>query len=115
MLRSLKIYTDFNGAELEKNPNLYAVCTYELLRNNKRLSERVRIESFYTDQMLRLPSREVKPFYRFTMSHIIEDKDRNKQSEFHYAGYGYDVISILHILGDTPANREFLHQIGFHE
>lgn len=121
MLKNLKIYTEFNSAELEKSPNLYAVCEYKFHRNMGRMIESVRIEAFYTDRESRLGNGQMKPEYLFRMSHSLVHRhptDRlgaSPKAEFHYTGSGYDVISTLHIIGDTPAHREFLNQIGFHE
>jgi hypothetical protein len=119
MLKNFKIYTDFNGAELEKSPNLYAVCEYKFHRNRDRMIESVRIEAHYTERESRLGNGQMKPEYQLFMTHTLVHKhptDREGQkAEFHYAGGGYDVISILHVIGDTPAHREFLNQIGFHE
>jgi hypothetical protein len=37
MLKNLKIFTDFTGAELEQDPDLYAICTYHFERDIARL------------------------------------------------------------------------------
>jgi len=120
MLKNLKIYTDFTDAELEKNPNLYAVCEYKFHRDANRMIENARIEVFYTDREAQLPYGRKKPEYRLIMTHSLVHKTeqahwKGVRAEFIYKGAGYDVISILHVIGDTPAHREFLNQIGFHE
>lgn len=118
MLKNFKIHTDFNGAELEKNPDLYALCTYEFRRDVGNLIENVRIEVKYTNGDISL--RKVTPTkteYLVTMFHTITYKRHmnDKKVEFVYNRVAFDVISILNVIGDTPFHREFLNQIGFHE
>ncbi|MCP1496194.1 hypothetical protein J2Y86_000901 [Pseudomonas migulae] len=118
MLKNLKIYTDFNGAELEKNPDLYAVCTYAFTRDIGELIEKVRIEIKYTNGDI--SQRVVKPTkteYLVTMFHTITQKRHmnDRTVEFVYNRVAVDLMSILDVIGDTPFHREFLNQVGFHE
>lgn len=119
MLKNLKIFTDFTGAELEKNPDLYAICTYHFERDIGRSLEKVKIVVRYTDREGALnKGSPIKPYYDFEMTQtLIQDvRDPNStKAEFLYKRHAFDVFSILNIIGDTPVHREFLTQIGFHE
>lgn len=112
MIKSLRIYTDFN------DDKIYAYCTYSLHRNRGKHIEYFKIELHYTDRVTGQDEYTPgQPVYNLTLSQKIvpDQSNRYKEATFEYNSHGYDQHTILDFIGDCPEHRDFLKQVGIHD
>lgn len=117
MIHKFEIFTD-----LDDNAT-YAYCTYELFRNRGRHREQFRIDLLFTDELS--SDRDTKsgmPIYEVRMKQRITSVDipngaflHSPSAVFEFQYRGYDLNSILKVIGDTSEHREFLAQVGIHD
>lgn len=115
MIKNLNIYTDLN------DDKTYAYCTYDLIRCHKKHIENFRIDLFYTERETdRTFPKAGQPIYdvefkQTILSDFIQLRHRSEPIVFHRESYGYDMLSILEVVGDTREHRDFLSQVGFND
>lgn len=117
MIHKFEIFTDINDNKT------YAYCTYELFRNRGRHREQFRIDLLFTDELS--GDRDAKsgvPIYEVSMKQRITSVDEplgsvlnSPAAVFEFQHKGYDLESILKVIGDTREHRDFLEQVGIHD
>lgn len=112
MITSIKIYSD------PSDQDIYAYCTYTLLRNRGKHTEDFRLELRYTDRVSGEGDfKSGMPIYDLYFKQRILDywNSPHKELVLEYTSHGYDQHTILEFFGDSPEHRDFLAQVGIHD